>query len=164
MRSGDPALKPDAACADGSDMANSPTRFDRITKVKAHEEEAARKMLSVALETADERRQERDTMFEAAFSEGRGAGDIADWALADLSHMRALSGLSHAEEKYVAAQYEADQARTQHTSAYKDLCVFERLVEHRREAVLLSRRRADQREMDELAVMLHSSSDTYRGV
>jgi hypothetical protein len=111
-----------------------------------------------ALADAEARRQEHANAHLAAFTEVRGAGDIADWALADLSHMRALSNLSHAEERMVAAASHAEEARTGHTSAYRDLRVIERLVEHRREAVLAQRRRAEQKELDELALMLHGSS------
>ena len=111
-----------------------------------------------ALADADVRRREHADAHEAAFAEDRSSGDIADWALADLSHMRALSNLSHAEERMVAADQRAEEARTGHTAAYKDLRVIERLVEHRREAVLAQRRRAEQKELDELALMLHGAS------
>ena len=144
-------------------MAPPPVRFDRLVKVKAHHEEAAREALTVALADADARRQEHAAAHSAAFTEVRGAGDIADWALADLTHMRALSSLSHAEERMVAADSRAEEARSGHTSAYKDLRVIERLVEHRREAVLAQRRRAEQKELDELALMLHSGQGV-RGI
>ena len=144
-------------------MANPPTRFDRIVKAKSHNEEAAREALSAALREADLCEKERDDSYEAAFSEERDAGDCANWALADLSHMRALGSLGHAEEKLLAAQGRADQARTGHTSAYRDLRVFERLVENRRASVLNARRRAEQKELDELALMLHAAGG-YRGI
>ena len=144
-------------------MAPPPVRFDRLAKVKAHHEEAAREALMTALADAEARRQDHADAHAAAFTEVRGAGDIADWALADLSHMRALSSLSHAEERMMEADQRAEEARSGHTSAYRDLRVIERLVEHRREAVLAQRRRAEQKELDELAVMLHGSS-SVRGI
>lgn len=139
-------------------MAHTPVRFDRLVKVKAHHEEAARELLTEALADAELRRQEHEEAHRVAFDEVRAPGDIADWALADLSHMRALNSLSHAEERMVAAQQKVGDARTGHTSAYRDLRMFERLVEHRREAVLSARRRAEQRELDEIALMLHAGS------
>ena len=141
-------------------MAPPPVRFDRLAKVKAYHEEAAREELASALADAEARRQEHAAARSAAFKEDRGAGDIADWALADLSHMRALTSLSDAEKRMAKAESRAEEARTGHTSAYQDLRVVERLVEHRREAVSAQRKRAEQKELDELALMLHSANST----
>lgn len=135
-------------------MPHPPTPFDRVTKVKAAEEERARLALVHAIRSAEERRLERDAAWDQAHQDARIAGDCAEWMLADLSHTRVRSGLSHAEEKLCAASAEVGQRRQSHADAYRNLRQFEGLVEKRRAAHLVEQRRAEQAEFDEIASIL----------
>lgn len=88
-----------------------------------------------------------------ARSDERRQAAAADWQLAELAHLRALSELRVAEQALSSAAAESEASRARYTAAYSRAESLRRLAATRAADILQERDKAERKELDELAIL-----------
>lgn len=127
----------------------------RLGEARQREEEARR-----ALEMLEELRKERYERLAVAHGHGGSVGQLQNlsFVLQQLDARIADAAARHAE-----AENDVEQSRTVHAEASRDRKVLEKLRSRQQEASLLESRRAEQRDLDEIALTRHARANGVAG-
>ncbi len=139
--------------AHAADMVR--TRLDVVVAVREREEEKAKVAVAKAEALVQAARARASEAKAKAQVDHRARSDASSWELTELAHHRAMADARKAEKEAEAAQKQAEHVRVKLTSAHQRAEVVRRAADSRRTEIVREADRADTKEFDDVASMLH---------
>lgn len=130
-----------------------PVRLDSVVRVKEREEERALKRLADAQNVAQKARADAEAAQKRVFEEGREAGRVDFWELAEHATDRSRYELKKAAERSSQADHDVLQARAGHLVARNKAEAVRRVAANRRAEWVNATEKKETQRLDELAAI-----------
>jgi flagellar export protein FliJ len=139
------------------EIVSAKTRLDTVFRLRETEEDRAREALAHAQRNVTAATNQLAAAQASATADHRKLASAAHWSLVESAHARALQEARQAERAVQKASDGLSQSRARYLGAHTRTEALRKAIEARRAETVREERKAERKNMDEIAMLLFQS-------